>query len=145
MDINKTSHTGVVSTAPSLITIGKTQVAIFTLKVKETWISKTKNCKQHHFNFIRFEAMGNKAAWVKHNVRIGRRYYIDARDRVDFIDGVEKHSKKIYHIEELDSAEYAYGRIEGMKEAFSKAISIANSSDSLDVVKAKLEVLTSEL
>jgi single-stranded DNA-binding protein len=145
-DVNKTTHIGTATTNPTLLTLGSgTTMAFFTLRVKESWITKDKR-KKHRYNFFKFEAMGAKAHWVKANVKAGRRYYIDGTDRHEVReDEVDHFSKRILHIEDVTSDEYEEGRLIGNKEALKKGLAIVESSDDLKVAKAKLEVLISEL
>lgn len=145
MDVNKSTHIGTASTNPSLITLGSgTPMAVFTLKVKEKWVTKSGQAK-HRYNLLKFEALGPKAHWVKANVKAGRRYYIDGTDRVEERDGEEHCSKRILHIEEVTSEEYIEGQREGARQALKKSLSIVDSSDELRIAKAKLELLLSEL
>ena len=145
MDVNKTTHIGTASTNPTLTTLGSgTTIAFFTLKVKESWKNKAGQNKSR-YNLLKFEALGNKAHWVKANVKAGRRYYIDGTDRVEEMNGKECFSKRIYHIEELGSEEFDQGMLEGRRESLSKAVNIVKSSDELSIAQAKLELLLSEL
>lgn len=145
MDINKTTHLGTATTNPTLTTLSSgTTVAFFSLKVKEKWKTKTGK-PQHRYNILKFKALGNKAHWVKANVRVGHRYYVDGTDRVEEINNEMDYCKVIYHIEEVSSEEFENGKLEGHREALSKAVNIAKSSNELSIALAKLELLLSEL
>jgi len=144
MDINKTTHIGTVVTEPSLITLGSgTPMAVFTLKCTETW--KNKKGNQSRDNLIVFEALKDKAYWVKSNVHAGKRYVIDGTVRFDNFSSGESTRIRIFRIEATNSFEFSEGLNQGRKESLKKAMAIANTSDDLSIVQAKLEVLLAEL
>lgn len=145
MDVNKTTHSGTVMTNPTLSTLGgKTPIAIFTLKVQESWNDKKGN-PQYRDNIIKFEELSAKAYWVKTNVKIGKRFIVDGYIRHEQINNEEETKIRVFHIEEITGQDYKRGKLEGMKESMQKALSILKSSKDLSVAEAKLEVLLDEL
>jgi len=140
-DVNKTTHTGIAITNPSFTYLSnKTPMAIFTLKVRETWMTKS-GVKQSRDNLLKFEALSKNAFWVKDNVKVGRRYYIDGYARTDSINGVEEQKFRILHIIEEDNEEFQDGKKVGYKEGIYQALAIIRNSDTLETAKAKLELI----
>lgn len=140
-DVNKTTHTGTAITNPSFTYLSnKTPMAIFTLKVKETWVNKA-GLKQSRDNILKFEALSRNAYWVKENVKIGGRYYIDGYARSDSINGVEDQKFRILHIIEDDSEDFSDGKSVGYKEGLTQALAIVKNSDTLESAKAKLDLV----
>lgn len=145
-DINKATHLGTVMTNPSLQNLGNsnTPCAIFTLKFEERWEDKNGR-PQSRANLAKFEALGTKAHWVKANVKAGKRFLIDSYFRSEQINGKEDNKFRIFHIEEVKSSEFNEGVIRGSKATFKQAISILETSSSIEIAKAKLEVLLESL
>ena len=140
-DVNKTTHTGTAITNPSFIyQSNKTPMAIFTLKVKETWVDKS-GVKQSRDNNLKFEALSRNAHWVRDNVKVGRRYYIDGYARSDSIHGTEDQKFRILHIVEEDNEDYQEGRKAGYKSGVMQALAVLRNSDSLDSAISKLELI----
>lgn len=145
MDVNKTTHSGIAVTNPTLATLGgKTPIAIFTLKVQESWTDRN-GVTKYRDNLIKFEALSSKSYWVKTNVKAGKRYIVDGYIRHEQINGENDTKIRIFHIEEITNEDYKRGRIEGLKEAMGRALTILKSSKDLTVAEAKLEVLLEEL
>lgn len=140
-DVNKTTHTGTAITEPSFTYLSnKTPMAIFTLKVRETWINRS-GIKQSRDNLLKFEALSKNAHWVKENVKVGRRYYIDGYARTDSIHGIEDQKFRILHIIEEDNEEFQDGKKTGYKEGVKQALALLRNSDSLESAIAKLELI----
>ena len=145
MDINKTTHVGTAFTTPTIKVLKNNKsLAIFTLKVKEHWVNRD-NELQSRDNLIKCEAIGPKAHWVKANVKVGTKLYIDGYIRVDEINGNTDTRVRIFHIEHTSSGDFNEGRHEGRKETLKKALNIIDSSEDVSIAKAKLEVLLQEL
>lgn len=145
MDVNKTTHVGTAFTNPTIKVLKNNKsLAIFTLKVKEYWVNKN-NELQSRDNLIKCEAIGPKAHWVKANVKVGKKFYIDGYIRVDEINGNIDTKIRIFHIEHTSSEDFNEGKTEGRRETLNKALNIVDSSDDISIAKAKLEVLLGEL
>jgi len=141
-DVNKTTHTGTAITTPSFTYLSnKTPMAFFTLKVRETWLNKAGK-KLSRDNILKFEALSKNAYWVRDNVKIGRRYYIDGYARTESIHGVEDQKFRILHITEEDNEEYQDGRKTGYKEGVDQAVAIVSNSTSLESALGKLELIS---
>ncbi len=140
-DVNKTTHTGTAITNPSFTYLSnKTPMAIFTLKVKETWVNRA-GAKQSRDNNLKFEALSRNAYWVKDNVKVGKRYYIDGYARTDSIHGAEDQKFRILHITEEDNDDFVEGKKIGYKEGVNQALAIIRNSDTLETAMGKLELI----
>ncbi len=140
-DVNKTTHTGTAITNPSFTYLSnKTPMSIFTLKVRETWMNRS-GVKQSRDNLLKFEALSKNAYWVKDNVKVGRRYYIDGYARSDSIHGMEDQKFRILHIIEEDNEEFQDGKKLGYKEGVNQSLAILKNSDTLEAAVAKIELI----
>ena len=144
-DVNKTTHSGVAVTNPTMTTLGKkTPMAIFTLKVREMWIDY-KGHPAHRDNLFKVEALKSNAYWVKTNVKAGKRFMIDGNLRYDIINGVQDVKIRVLHIEEITSEDFKRGKEEGMRQALERSLNIIKSSKGTETAIAKLEVLLDEI
>jgi single-stranded DNA-binding protein len=143
-DVNKTTHTGVAITNPSFTYLGNgTPIAIFSLKVKETWSDKS-GAKQSRDNLLKFEGLSKNAYWIKENVAPGKRYYIDGYARTDVINGVEEQKFRVLHISEESSDDFTEGKKIGYKDGVAQALAIVKNSASMEAVCGKLELLLTQ-
>ena len=143
MDINKTTHMGTAISNPSFLTLSNKPFAVFSLKVRESWTDSSGTPK-HRDNIFKVEAWGQKAFWIKSNVKVGRRYYIDGYLRFDCINDKEEVKIRVYNIEADGSETFTEGKKMGSLEALKKALNLVKSSDTLDSAITKLEVLVDE-
>jgi len=142
-DVNKTTHTGVAITNPSFTYLGnKTPIAIFTLKVRETWMDRNGQ-KQFRDNHLKFEGLSKNAFWIQEHVQVGKRYSIDGYARTDVINGAEEQKFRVLHIIEEDNDAFQDGRKVGYKEGVTQALAITSNSSSLDAAQKKIELLIS--
>lgn len=140
-DVNKTTHTGTAITNPSFTYLSNnTPMAIFTLKVRETWNTRA-GAKQSRDNLLKFEALSKNAHWVKDNVQVGKRYYIDGYSRTDCINGVEDVKIRILHITEEENDDFEEGNRVGYRKGLAQCLSIVQNSDTLQSAELKLELL----
>lgn len=140
-DVNKTTHTGTAISNPSFTYLSnKTPMAIFTLRVRETWVNRA-GVKQARNNDFKFEALSRNAHWVKDHVKIGHRYYIDGYARIDPIHGEEDQKFRILHIIEEDNDDFQEGKKIGYKEGVTQAMAIVSNSDTTDSATDKLELI----
>lgn len=140
-DVNKTTHTGTAITNPSFTYLSnKTPLAIFTLKVKETWTNRA-GVKQSRDNLLKFEALSKNAHWVKENVRVGHRYYVDGYARTDSINGATDQKFRVLHITAEDNEEFQEGQKVGYKEGVNQSLAILRNSDTLESAEAKISLI----
>ena len=144
-DVNKTTHTGTADSKPSFTYLSnKTPISIFTLKVRENWTNRA-GVKQSRDNFLKFEALSKNAHWVKENVKVGRRYYIDGYARTDLINGIEDQKFRILHITEEDDEEYQEGKKVGYKLGVNQTLSIFKHIDNIKAAMDKMDIIISNI
>ena len=143
-DVNKTTHTGVAITNPSFTMLSaNTPMTIFTLKVRESWVNRS-GTKQHRDNLLKIEVLGKNAYWARDHVKAGKRFLIDGYVRTDILNGVEEVRIRSFNISEEDDGLFMDGKREGYKEGLLQCFALLNNSDSLSIVKSKIEVLLAE-
>lgn len=140
-DVNKTTLTGTAITNPSFTHLSNgTPLAIFTLKVREIWKTKSGQ-RQVRDNLIKIEALSKNSFWVRDFVSVGRRYYIDGYLRTDCINGVEETKVRVLHITEEENDEFLDGKQQGVKDGIRQAFAITDNSKDLEAAKAKIRLL----
>jgi single-stranded DNA-binding protein len=127
-DVNKTTHTGMALTRPTFAYLNsKTPMAIFTLKVRETW-RDGEGRPQSRDNLLKMEALKKNAFWVKDNVKVGHRYYIDGYVRNDNLGDKEDFKIRILHIEPEDNDNFQDGKRVGIRDGLAQALSILKNT-----------------
>lgn len=140
-DVNKTTHTGTAISRPTFTYLAsKTPLAIFTLKVRETW-KDGEGKVQCRDNLIKMEALRKQAYWVRENVKVGHRYYIDGYIRTDNMADNEDVKVRILHIEEEDNNAFQDGRRIGIKEGLKQATSVLKNTQDTEKALEMIEII----
>ena len=140
-DVNKTTHTGIAISKPTLTYLNaKTPLAIFTLKVRETWRNMNGDL-QSRDNLLKMEALKKNAHWVKTHVKVGHRYCIDGYIRSEDLDGREDIKVRILHIEKEETDGFHDGKRIGIREGLKQAQNLLKNARGVDQAIEMIDII----